>query len=55
MSNILIFTTKNGDKQCKENKKILIQQTCKYIDINIYDETIQKTNFKKSIKVFIFF
>lgn len=21
MSNILIFTTKNGDKQCKENKK----------------------------------
>lgn len=33
----------------QREQKILIQQTCKYIDINIYDETSHKRQFKKKL------
>lgn len=33
----------------REQKKILIQQTCKYIDINIYDETFHKRQILKKV------
>ena len=48
MSNILIFTTKMVINNAK-GTEILSQQTCKYIDINIYNDTIYKRPKKKKI------